>query len=319
MITVNETGDLFVLETQNSIYIIGLLEGMPIHLYWGSKIDPLNLTGFVKNEHHSSFDRNVLLERAEYPVWDALTYGLACLQADTPLFFRFDSWYVAGENLTLTLKEERIGHYLLLKYRLLPEYDVIVKQAELVCGSKALSLKRFLSAAWCTPFAEGKWKLEYCAGAWGKEFQLRSTIIQEGTFSICSTRGLSGPHFNPAVMLVSEEGQAYATLFAWSGSWQINASKTIFGNYQISAGWNDQNFNAQLTAGGRLVTPESYHCFDQRGTAALSRKLHDFQRLVLSSSTSTHHVLYNSWEATCFDVHASEQMRLADRARDIGI
>lgn len=51
----------------------------------------------------------------------------------------------------------------------------------------------------------------------------------------------------------------------------------------------------------------------------MSRKLHRFEGEKVTTTLKPRRVLYNSWEATAFDVNAEEQKRLADKAAMLGV
>ena len=319
MIRYDDAAGLISLNTENSTYVIGILDGFPICLYWGSCIHAEDLSGFPKMGHHSSFDRNILLERAEYPVWDGRTFTSTCLQADVPLFPVLKDVEIQESRLMLMLVDEHHDHRIRLTYEVDAAHDMIVKSATFLCGTERIEIRRFSSGSFSLPAGTDRYWAHYCTGAWANEFQRRCQPVQEGKFRIESTRGLSGPHFNPALMLASEEGSAYAALLGWSGSWQMTVEQTIFGNTALNAGWNDIDFVAKLSAGDELTTPPLYLCYEPTGTRRLSRKLHDYQRNDLAPKGRDRRVLYNSWEATYFDVHAEGQMLLADRAADLGV
>ena len=69
-----------------------------------------------------------------------------------------------------------------------------------------------------------------------------------------------------------------------------------------------------------FVAPSSYAGYTAEGFGGASRRLHDFVRdTVLPHGKAIHKVLYNSWEATMFDVDEASQLRLADLAADMGV
>ena len=319
MIQYEETTGLISLSTRTSTYVIGILEDIPICLYWGSSIVGKDLYGFPKMGHHSSFDRNILLERAEYPVWDGRTFTSVSLKADVPLFPKVSGFEIQDERLVISLRDDLSGHCIQLTYNVDVAHDAIIKSATFLCGNAGVHIRVFGSGSFSLPTNTNKYWLHYQTGAWANEFQRRSHLVQEGKFRIESTRGLSGPHFNPAVMLASDSDGAYAALLGWSGSWQMTTEQTIFGNTALQAGWNDADFLAVLAPGETLHSPPLYLFYDSGGTSTLTRKLHDYQRSVLAPKSRVRRVLYNSWEATYFDVHAQRQMLLADRAAQLGV
>lgn len=314
----NEIG-IISLNTDSSTYVIGILNDLPICLYWGGRIHAQDLRGFSKTVHHSSFDSNILLERSEYPVWDSRSFIGNCFKANENMFMRISNYDIQRDRLIITLTDEKNEHAIELIYQVDAEHDTIIKSTRFICGQKPVQIRRFFSASFSLPNTGSNYTMHYRVGAWANEFKKRKRVITEGRFRIESTRGLSGPHYNPAIAIVGENDEAYGAMLGWSGSWQMTVEKSIFGNININAGWNDFDFKAVLSRGEDLISPPLYLCFAEDGIGSLTRKLHDYQRHRLSSNAGDRRILYNSWEATYFNVNVVDQMLLADRAALLGI
>ena len=93
----------------------------------------------------------------------------------------------------------------------------------------------------------------------------------------------------------------------------------MFGNHRITAGLNDADLVCPMERGECFETPPMVLCMSAEGMGALSRRMHDFERNHLKPNRPPRRVLYNSWEATQFDVRADAQMRLAERAARMGV
>ena len=59
--------------------------------------------------------------------------------------------------------------------------------------------------------------------------------------------------------------------------------------------------------------------YSSGGFGGMSRRLHRYQYSDVLPGSQTRPVLYNSWEATYFDVNAKDQMALAERAARMGV
>jgi alpha-galactosidase len=109
-------------------------------------------------------------------------------------------------------------------------------------------------------------------------------------------------------------------LLEWSGNWKLSAEATEYQSTRVSLGINDWDFAWQLGAGESFRTPSSFGGFSNEGFGGMSRCLHDFIRdSVLPHGHAPHKVLYNSWEATTFDVDEASQVQLAEIAAAMGI
>ena len=72
--------------------------------------------------------------------------------------------------------------------------------------------------------------------------------------------------------------------------------------------------------GETFVTPSSLGGYTPAGFGSASRALHDFIRdQLLPHRPALHKVLYNSWEATEFEVNEASQMELAELAAEMGV
>src|SRR5262249_40526612 len=109
-------------------------------------------------------------------------------------------------------------------------------------------------------------------------------------------------------------------VLAWSGNWKISAEVTDFASTRVSIGLNDWDFAWRLGPGETFTTPSSYAGYTSGGFGAASRWLHDCTRdTLLPHGHSIHKVLYNSWEATHFDVDEESQGQLAELAAEMGV
>ncbi len=117
-----------------------------------------------------------------------------------------------------------------------------------------------------------------------------------------------------------EQGNVWFGVLAWSGNWKLEAEVTDFASTRVHIGVNDWDFAWQLEKGETFTTPPALAGFTTNGFGAASRNLHDHIRnRLLPHGKSLHKVLYNSWEATSFDVDETSQTELAHIAAEIGV
>jgi alpha-galactosidase len=85
-------------------------------------------------------------------------------------------------------------------------------------------------------------------------------------------------------------------------------------------GINDWDFAWDVNPGEEFTTPGCYAGYTQQGFGDASRTLHDFIReQLLPHGRTPHKILYNSWEATFFNVDEPSQSKLAEVAAAMGI
>jgi alpha-galactosidase len=90
----------------------------------------------------------------------------------------------------------------------------------------------------------------------------------------------------------------------------------------VTGGYNTFDFAYPLKPGEALDTPAFYAGFSESGFGAASRALHNLERAEILPGGVTSRlrpVLYNSWEATTFDVNEAGQKGLADKAAKLGV
>lgn len=101
----------------------------------------------------------------------------------------------------------------------------------------------------------------------------------------------------------------------------MKAERDLFGKTRIILGMNDFDFRFQLNAGETFDTPKVF-CGYTQGFGEMSRQMHKFaveNILPKSHNDKLLPVLYNSWEATEFDVNCENQTDLAKIAAEIGV
>ncbi|HEY8742074.1 MAG TPA: alpha-galactosidase, partial [Chloroflexota bacterium] len=117
-----------------------------------------------------------------------------------------------------------------------------------------------------------------------------------------------------------DAGAVWFGVLAWSGNWKLSAEVTDFASTRVSVGLNDWDFAWRLKGGETFDTPSSFAGFTAAGFGGASRTLHNFIRdNILPHGDTLHQVLYNSWEATHFDVDEQSQGDLAELAASMGI
>jgi alpha-galactosidase len=107
----------------------------------------------------------------------------------------------------------------------------------------------------------------------------------------------------------------------WSGSWRITVEQTAMQQVRVTGGFNPFDFGYRLKPGEQLETPPFYGGFTNGGFAEASRILHRFERQSIlpgGEKAALRPVLYNSWEATEFDVSEAGQIALAEKAAKLG-
>lgn len=251
------------------------------------------------------------LAPVEYVPFGQRPFTGADVVADSEIRWRFEEAGQRADELRVTFADPLTGLRAVLCYAVVAGQDVLRRWVELTnTGASELRLTRFDSAGVCVP--AGTPLITFLTGGWAHEFQRRQVILPAGSFGIGSTQGVPGHMFAPwlAVQAVAD-GPAWGVALAWPGSWHIDAD-VEFGMTRVRAG---RHGTATLWPGETLTTPEVLlaHAADLEG---LARIWHTYERGLHRDVVRP--VLYNSWEATGFDVNKRDQLALARIAADLG-
>ncbi len=333
--SIEQIGSSWLLHTQNTTYAFGLNSlGLLVHQYWGPRIaSPSALPTIPESEGWASFNHPEHLLPEEYPAWAGMKFVEPCLKVtaadqvrDTVLVFQ-GSQEEAAElpHVVLTLQDPVYALRVRLHYRVHAQSDIIERWAELINDSAApLRLERAFSAQWHPP-AGPAYRFSHLYGRWNDEFHLVRETLTPGVKVIESRRLTTSHHHNPWFALdggdASEtQGEVWFGALGWSGNWKLCAEDTGFCTTRLSLGVNDFDFAWDLQPGETFTTPPAYAGYTQNGFGAASRSLHHLIRSrLIPHPRALHPVLYNSWEATLFDVDAPSQIRLAQLAAQMGV
>ncbi|MCT9080306.1 alpha-galactosidase [Streptomyces fulvoviolaceus] len=213
-------------------------------------------------------------------------------------------------------------------YRVHPTTDVIERHLVLRhTGTDAdgpVTVVRADSATWVLPRL-GEYRLSQVRGQWSAETQLNRTPLPYGELVLTSRRGTTGHQANPWAMVDDgrtgeDHGAVWSCALAWSGSWRLTAQRLPTERVTLSAGFGHDPVTWELQPGGELTTPVCAGAYTEGGFGAASRLWHrHVLDRILPHPDELRPVLYNSWEATEFDIDVTGQIELAERAAALGV
>lgn len=323
----------FVIEGQDVAHVVTIgANGKLVHTYFGARLpyraDYAALPSAVLA--HSSFESPDGVATYDFIPFGEMVYTEPTLKSERAdgariSQFSFEQAELSDTALVLwlhdPLQDLRVG----VRYELFAAYDMIGRSLIVEnAGERPVRLTTAQS------FAMGllnrpTLNFHHYAGTWTGEFQKQITPLTAGRKTIESRRGVTSHQANPWFALEHDAtettGEVIYGHFAYSGNWSIHAEQDAFGFVQLSGGMNGFDFSLTLDAEQRLITPVFYIGYTPDGFAGMSARAHDFQRHVImpaSDRENVRPVLYNSWEATYFDVTEQGQRALVDQAADIG-
>ncbi|MEU2283024.1 alpha-galactosidase [Streptomyces sp. NPDC013178] len=212
-------------------------------------------------------------------------------------------------------------------YRLRPGTDVLERHLVLrhtgTEDDEAITVVRADSATWVLPRL-GEYRLSQVRGQWSAETQLHRTSLPYGETVTASRRGTTSHQANPWAMIddghtAEDHGAVWSCALAWSGSWRLTAQRLPTERVTLSAGFGHDPVTRELSPGEELTTPVCAGAYTEGGFGAASRLWHrHILDHVLPYADEVRPVLYNSWEATEFDIDVTAQIELADKAAALG-
>ena len=330
MIFYLEENRIFVLETENTHYVFGIdPAGYNRHLHWGAKCDPADYA-FTEigdeNSNHSMLDEY----RQELTPFGSTVYRTCDLKAQfadgcREVALRYTGYRLEDDTLRVAFADAYYPLQVRLGYRVYPGLDIIKRWVEVEnTGSVPISFERLFSAGFSLPGMD-PYTFENTNGAWGGEFLPCRTVLDGGNLVYESHRGASNhnqsPYFIAHRGATETRGAVYFGSLAYSGNFKVIAGRDLYGITRVSLGMNDFDFSHTLEPGAYFETPPVY-CGKTEGLGEMSRQMNRFclEHLLPSRFRAEPlPVLYNSWEATEFNVNVADQTRLAEIAAGIGV
>lgn len=325
---------IWLITTPHSSYAMGVgPTGVVRHLYWGGPLWRMEDIPTVREQHDiSSFDPRQMLENEEYPGWGGPRYyetalKIARADGDRDLVLHYVDQHTEGDELEIHLKDIRDDIAVTLHYHVYPDTGIISRSSTIRNGTQQkITLESAQSATWYMPRGDG-YRLSYLSGRWAAETQLNREPIQEGMKVLESRLGHTGHNLNPWFAIdpgnTREEGsRVWFGALAWSGNWRITVEQTPYQQLRVTGGFNTFDFAYPLNPGESLDTPAFYGGYSDHGFGEASRLM---DRLELADiepnglKARPRPVLYNSWEATEFNVTEAGQKALAEKAAKLGV
>ena len=329
-----ESSRVFELNTPKNSYVFGINERGELQtLHWGGRLgdnDALPAARVARD--HSSFDPSNNITPQEYPGWGSAFYSepalkLSFADGNRDVVLHYLSHRIEGERLLVQLKDISRDVRVELRYGIDAETGILARSARIENHTgKSMIVQQAAAAAWSLPSAED-YRLYSLSGRWAGEWHLDERRLAPGTTVLESRRGSTGHQNNPWFAVArdasnEESGPVWFGALAWSGSWRISVEQDSTRRLRITGGYNPFDFAYRLASGAALETPVFYAGYTEGGLGEASRLMHRLQLahiLPQAPQPRVRPVLYNSWEATQFDVNEAGQMKLAQLAAKIGV
>ena len=355
----DEENRLFVIDTENTSYIIGVLgeEGFLGHLYYGDKIEFEDAPYLYKLPQNLNVPEPLMRDRSSfldcYPfeytsnnVGDYRKSGIEITDDNghTSLQLCYESHEIYkgkkkleglpatfGEDtgtmsLDIVLKDSVVGLKAILTYSIFEGLDTVIRSVKLINESdKNIFIDKVMSMT--MDMDQEDYKLLTLHGSWARERMMDFRDIGYGDTSIESFRGESSHQFQPFMALVQngdsqDTGKVYGFSFVYSGNFEAGVCKSQFNSIRMYMGIGSKNFRWKLKKGESFQAPEVVLTYSSEGLGKMTRTLHDLYRghLIRSKYKDMERpILINNWEATYFDFDSDKLLAIAKEAKNSGI
>lgn len=309
-------------------------DGLLQSVYWGERVSPGDPIDAPRIAGLSGFDVATNVVPQEYAGQGGGLFAEPALKVAWPdgnrdLVLRYVSHRLERDTITVQMRDIQRPLNVTLKYSIDSNTGLIGRSAIIENGGNSdVRIDQVASAGYTLPVYDD-YRLHFLTGRWAAEWQRQDRPVTQGATVLESRRGSTGSENNPWFAITMDgrstetAGPVYFGALAWSGSFRITVNKDVAGRTRIVGGLNPFDFAYRLRGGERLETPVFYAGYSGQGMGEASRIFHRFQLKEIlpreKGQLPPRPVLYNSWEATEFDVDEAGQMRLAELAARIGV
>jgi alpha-galactosidase len=330
---------VFRLDADDTTYAFGVnARGELQQIYWGGRIAATDaIPAPVPKREWASFDSSYTNTPQEYAGWGSGLFNEPALKVtfadgNRDLVLHYASESQVPNGFAIKLKDVAREIYVTLHYSIDPGTGIVARSATIENREPApVTIEQAAAAAYSLP--HGAYTLNYLTGRWAGEWNLNQEAIHPGARVLESRRGSTGHQNNPWFAIQSgnaneDQGDVWFGALAWSGSWRITIEQDQLDAVRVTGGFNPFDFGYVLKPGEQLETPTFYAGHSDKGLGDASNKLFQFElhnilpRNGKSAGRQTPRprpVIYNSWEATEFNVTEAGQMALAEKAAQLGV
>jgi alpha-galactosidase len=325
---------VFRLDGGGVTYAIGVDEkGYLQPLYWGASLRPGDPLIAKAPPELSGFDPAASVTPQEFPgqgeglVSDP---GVKAVFADgnRDLVLHYRGHRIQDGALLVDLADIRRPVTVTLRYSIDKATGIVARSASVTNGDKVpVRLDQLASAVLTLPVGND-YRLHYLTGRHAAEWSQVDVPLAAGATILESRRGSTGHGNQPWFAIgrdgrtTEESGPVWFGALGWSGSFRMSIGADNLSRVRINGGYNPYDFSWSLKSGETLDTPVFYAGYSGEGLGGASRTMHRFavaNILPGGDKAKIRPVLYNSWEATAFNVTVQGQMALAEKAAKIGV
>lgn len=231
-----------------------------------------------------------------------------------------------AETLEIILRDGLTGLELVLSYTVFAGFDVIAKSVKAINkGTENINIKSILSST--TYLFDKDYDFIHLEGAWARERNIQKRPLMNGIMQVDSKRVASSHFHSPFLALArpsatETQGEVFGFSFVYSGNHLEQADVDPYDVTRINVGINPFGFNWLLKPDEEFQAPEVILTFSDEGFGKMSRTYHKLYRTRLCRGKYRdleRPVLINNWEATYFDFNEEKILKIAEKAKSVGV
>ncbi|GFR34861.1 alpha-galactosidase [Thermobrachium celere] len=325
---VKRFNDYIGIYTKNMQYVFKIEDEFLRHVHFGDII-PLEDFSLEEIKEVSSNDSIYDVAKEEFSYHGRLRYKETCLKVEfedgtRDLVLKFKNIILKDNQVEVYLQDDFYKLEVVLRFIIFEDEDIIARNVEVKnIGEDRVDIEKIFSFELNL---EGLgFFIHNVGGHWGSEGLRFRQPINYSKVVLESRKGNTGHSNNPYFILerdaTEDKGEVYFGVLEYSGNFKIVAEGMSYGHTRILAGINDFDSCITLKKGEGFKSPTVYFGYTKNGFSDMSRRLHRFIRnniMPKNYNKNIRPVLYNSWEATLFDVKCEHQIELAKRAKELG-
>ena len=322
--------NIFIIQTKSFEYVIGIDKFQTNHhIHWGEKCraeDYCTIEKGDENSNHTELD-SYCQECTPFGLTMYRNYDIKARFPDGCREISLD--YIGNEicsnHLKLNFRDKHYPLEISLNYVCYNDSEILTKWISVKnTGDESIIFEKLFSGEFSLPGVK-PYSFKNTNGAWGSEFTETETKLDGGSLIFESRKGTSShtnsPQFVAYQNADERDGNVYFAVLEYSGNFKVEASRDLFGKTRVGMGMNDFDFEYELKGSEVFDTPK-IHFGMTKGFGEMSRQLNRFAINYVfprEFANTPLPVLYNSWEATGFDVNTADQTELAKRAAELGV
>lgn len=229
-------------------------------------------------------------------------------------------------SLEIVLYDKVMDTELILTYTIYEAMPVLTRHAKYVHrGAEKIILQNAMSA--CVDLPDKDYDMLHLSGAWARERYIKTRKLEQGIQAIYSMRGASSAEHNPFLALkrrntTEDAGEVYGFSLVYSGSFLGQVEVCSHDTTRILFGIHPETFSWSLEKNDEFQTPELVMVYSATGLNTMSQTFHKLYRTRLVRGVwrdRERPVLLNNWEATYMDFDEYDILRIAAKAKEVGV